>query len=98
MPLLFEILLNRWTVLVICGVFMFIGLKPDWTIGAVRMVGKMGWAERRLGDGGTYTVWKMIGVIAPIAGIIYFISGGYHPAPKSPVEETQTQYQADYGY
>jgi len=74
--LLWEILLNRWFVLGLGILFMLIGLKPDWTMSVVRMVGKMGWAEQRFGQGGTYNIWKWIGVLAPIAAIIYFFSGG----------------------
>ena len=57
---------------------MMIGLKPDWTLPVVRMVGMMGWAERRMGRGATFSVWKIIGVLAPIAAIIYFFSPGVH--------------------
>lgn len=74
--LLWEILLNRWFILVLGILFMLIGLKSDWTIAVVRMVGKMGWAEDRVGRGGTYDIWKLIGILAPIGAIIYFFSGG----------------------
>lgn len=53
---------------------MLIGLKPDWTMAVVRMVGKMGWAEQRIGRGGTFQIWKLIGVLAPIAALIYFFT------------------------
>lgn len=76
--LLWEILLNRWFILGLGVLFMLIGLKPDWTMSVVRMVGKMGWAEQRLGQGGTFSIWKWIGILAPIAAIIYFFSGGVH--------------------
>lgn len=39
----------------------------------VRMVGKMNWAENRLGIGGTYTVWKLIAVLL-IAGSLVFLT------------------------
>ncbi|OQA52366.1 MAG: hypothetical protein BWY43_00543 [candidate division WS2 bacterium ADurb.Bin280] len=71
-----EFLLNRWVILVIGILFMLVGLKPDWTLAVVRMVGKMGWAEQGLGRGGTFNIWKLIGVLAPIGAIIYFFSGG----------------------
>lgn len=74
--MLLEILLNRWLVLGIGILFMLVGLKPDWTMAVVRMVGKMGWAENSIGRGGTFDIWKLIGVLAPIAAIIYFFSGG----------------------
>lgn len=74
--MLVEILLNRWFVLGIGILFMLIGLKSDWTLAVVRMVGKMGWAEDSMGRGRTFDIWKLIGVLAPIAAIIYFFSGG----------------------
>ncbi|MCX6809912.1 MAG: hypothetical protein NTZ65_04175 [Candidatus Berkelbacteria bacterium] len=88
--LLWEILLNRWTVLVIGVLFMMIGLKPDWLMYVVRTVGKMGWAESSVGRGGTFTIWKIIGILAPIAAIIYFFSGGVQ---FSQPDTTQTQSQ-----
>jgi hypothetical protein len=74
--LLWQILLNRWFILGLGVLFMIIGLRPDWTMWVVRQVGKMGWAEQRVGQGGTFTIWKIIGILAPIAAIIYFFSGG----------------------
>lgn len=71
---------------------MLIGLKPDWTMYVVRMVGKMGWAENRVGRGGTFTIWKIIGILAPIAAIIYFFSGGVH-LEKTDATPTPTYYQ-----
>ena len=73
---IFNFLLNRWVVLVLGAFFMLVGLKPDWVMKAVSITGKMWWAENRLGQGGTFTVWKIIGILAPIAAIIYFFSGG----------------------
>ena len=72
--------------------FMLIGLKPDWTMYVVRMVGKMGWAENRVGRGGTFTIWKIIGILAPIAAIIYFFSGGVQFDNTEPTP-TPTYYQ-----
>jgi hypothetical protein len=40
----------------------------------VRVVGKMGWAEDRLGMGGTYTVWKLIAVGLIVGSLIYLTS------------------------
>lgn len=71
-----QFLLNRWVVLIIGILIMIVGLRPDWTLKVVRMIGMMGWAENRIGRGGTFTVWKIIGILAPIAAIIYFFSGG----------------------
>lgn len=89
---LWVFLLNRWTILVIGILFMLIGLKPDWTMYIVRMVGKMGWAENRVGRGGTFTVWKIIGILAPIAAIIYFFSGGVQ-LDNTVATPTPTYYQ-----
>jgi len=41
----------------------------------VRNIGKSTWAEQYLGNGGTYTMWKIIGFILPIAVITYTILG-----------------------
>lgn len=71
-----QFLLNRWVVLVLGVLFMLIGLKPDWTMWVVRTIGKMGWAEQRVGRGSTFDIWKLIGILAPIAALIYFFSGG----------------------
>lgn len=73
---IWEILLNRWLILILGILFMLIGLKSDWTLAVVRMIGRMGWAEERMGRGATFDIWKLIGVLAPIAAIIYFFSGG----------------------
>jgi hypothetical protein len=82
--------LNKWFILFLGIVFMLAGLKPDWTTWIVRQTGKMGWAENSVGRGGTFTIWKVIGIIAPIAAIIYFFSGGVK------VENTKTQSSYDY--
>jgi hypothetical protein len=92
---LFIILFNKWTVLIIGIVFMFIGLLPEYTLKAVRMIGMMGWAEQRLGRGGTFSVWKIIGILAPIGAIIYFFTPSIQF--KGFVDKTQTQSQ-DPGY
>jgi len=72
--LIWQILLNRWFVLAFGAFLMFVGLMPDLTLRAVRMFGKMGWAESRVGSGGTYTIWKIIGILAPILAILYFFT------------------------
>lgn len=41
----------------------------------VRMVGKMDWAENRLGMGGTYTVWKLIAVGLIVGSLVYLTIG-----------------------
>jgi len=71
--LFWQIILNKWFILALSGVIAFFGL--GYTYPVVRVFGKMGWAERRFGEGGTYTVWKIIGVAAPFLAIIYFFSG-----------------------
>jgi len=72
---------------------MLIGLRPDWTMWVVRQVGKMGWAEN-YGRGTTFTIWKIIGILAPIAAIIYFFSGGM----KFDNTTTDTQSSSNYEY
>lgn len=88
--LLWEILFNRWFILGLGILFMFIGLKPDWTLSIVRTIGKMGWAEQRFGRGGTFGIWKWIGILAPIVAIIYFFSGGIQ------FDQPNAQSQVDY--
>lgn len=41
----------------------------------VRMIGKMSWAENRLGMGGTYTVWKLIAIGLIMGSLVYLTSG-----------------------
>jgi hypothetical protein len=77
---------------------MFIGLLPEYTLKAVRMIGMMGWAERSIGRGGTFDVWKIIGILAPILAIIYFFTPsiqfkGFYKAPTE-----QPAYEQDYYY
>lgn len=38
----------------------------------VEVAGKMSWAERYLGDGGTYNVWLLIGTFISAGSILYF--------------------------
>jgi len=89
---LWNFILNRWTVLIIGILIMLVGLLPEWTLYIVRMIGKMGWAEQRVGTGGTFTVWKLIGILAPILAIIYFFSPGIHFDSPS-ATPTPTYYQ-----
>lgn len=35
----------------------------------VRTVGKAAWAERYLGDGGSYTMWKLVGLLCILSSI-----------------------------
>lgn len=71
---LLNFLLNKWVLLIVGFVIMFIGLMPEYTLKAVRMIGMMGWAESRLGPGGTFDIWKIIGILAPILAILYFFT------------------------
>jgi len=43
----------------------------------VRMVGKMGWAERYLGMGGTYTAWKLIAILLIIGSLVYLTTAAW---------------------
>ena len=36
----------------------------------VNFIGYSGWAEAKLGAGGTYTMWKLIGLIVIIGGLL----------------------------
>lgn len=69
-----EFLISKWVVCPLTFILMIIGLVPQITVWVVRQTGKMWWAENRFGSGGTYKVWKLIGLIAPILGIIYLFS------------------------
>ncbi len=53
---------------------MFIGIMPEYTLKAVRMIGMMGWAESSMGRGSTFTIWKIIGIVAPIIAFVYFFT------------------------
>ena len=43
----------------------------------VRMIGKMDWAENRLGMGGTYTVWKLIEVLMIVGSLVYLTTSAW---------------------
>lgn len=60
--------------LISCGAAILI-LK--YTEAIVRMVGKMSWAENRLGMGGTYTVWKLIAILLIVGSLVYLTSGAW---------------------
>lgn len=68
--LLWDILLNRWFWLIAGASISYLALGR--TLQMAHTFGKMGWAERMFGEGGTYTVWKIIGVVAPIITIVRF--------------------------
>jgi len=93
---LFEFLFNRWIVLLIGIGLMFVGLLPEYTLKAVRMVGMMGWAEQSIGRGGTFSVWKIIGLLAPAFAIIYFFTPSIQFGNNT--DRDQNQYQDNSGY
>jgi hypothetical protein len=93
---LLGFLLNKWVLLVVGFIIMFIGLMPEYTLRAVRMVGMMGWAESRLGPGGTFDVWKIIGILAPIIAIIYFFTPSIQYTTKVDQQTDQTYQYQDY--
>lgn len=101
---LFIFLFNKWTILVIGIAFMFIGLLPEYTLKAVRMIGMMGWAERLVGRGGTFDIWKLIGILAPALAIIYFFTPSLHVFDQTQQQQTQPDqgynqnYNNNYGY
>ena len=97
---MWKILLNRWFILALGAFFMCVGLMPELTMRAVRMVGKMGWAEKSVGMGGTFTIWKVIGIIAPILAIIYFFSWHKNVTfmNEPQAQNTPSSYNSSYGY
>ncbi|HPM27794.1 MAG TPA: hypothetical protein PLX55_01335 [bacterium] len=70
--LLWDILLNKWFWLVAGALISFFSL--GYSLKMARIFGKVGWAEKYFGPGGTYTMWKIIGVIAPIVAVVYFFA------------------------
>ena len=50
------------------------------TLPWVNLLGKSAWAEQHLGGGGTYTMWKLIGIIIIIVGLL--IMAGTIPVGK----------------
>ena len=59
--------------LVMLVVGFFVATK---SFSIVRVFGHLDWAEQRLGPGGTYTAWKLIGVIVIFAGLYVLIKPG----------------------
>jgi len=43
----------------------------------VRMIGKMNWAENSLGQGGTYTMWKLIAILLIVGSLVYLTSAAW---------------------
>jgi len=56
-------------IFVVCTGIAFLILL--YTEPLVRMIGKMSWAERYLGMGGTYTAWKIIAIVLIFGSLIY---------------------------
>ena len=50
----------------------FICMKYSFAI--TRLFGHQEWAERYLGEGGTYGMWKLIGIILMAGGLWYLFS------------------------
>ena len=68
--LLWDILFNRWFWLVAAAGISFVSL--GYTYQMAHIFGKPAWAEKYFGPGGTYTMWKIIGIVAPVIAIVYF--------------------------
>lgn len=47
----------------------------------VRNFGYMSWAEKYMGNGGTYSAWKLFGVLIMIWGFLYAV-GTFEIAPS----------------
>ena len=94
--MIINFFLNRYVALGIGFLIMLICLKPDWVMKAVSFTGKMWWAENKLGRGGTFTVMKIIGILAPILAIIYFFSGGIHIDSEPAAIDEPYQYNQNY--
>ncbi len=45
------------------------------TLAVVNIIGKMPWAEEKIGPGGTYTSVKLFGIFVMIVSIIVLING-----------------------
>lgn len=54
--------------LVLVGVGLLFVLKTD---GLVGVTGRVGWAERNLGNGGTFSLYKLIGLLLIVIGMLY---------------------------
>jgi hypothetical protein len=64
-----------------------------YTLKWVGWVGKSGWAEDKLGSGGTYTMWKLIGILIMIFGFLVLF-GTVKLSPGVPVvDQEQTSIQ-----
>ncbi len=63
------------------GVFIVFTLVAigilKYTYQIVQIFGKMSWAERRLGTGGTFTMWKLIAIGLIVGSLIYLTSAAW---------------------
>ncbi|MBI2589954.1 hypothetical protein HYW32_02960 [Candidatus Berkelbacteria bacterium] len=60
------------------GVGLGLIRSAEW---CVRNFGTMDWAEKHLGPGGSYSAWKLFGVITIILGFLYAI-GQFNVTPQ----------------
>lgn len=59
----------RLLIFILCVIVCLLILR--YTELLVRIFGTNDWAEQYLGGGGSYTMWKLIGVAVAIGGILY---------------------------
>lgn len=54
------------------GVILIVvgGFATSHSFFMTRLVGKAAWAERYLGVGGTYTFWKLFGILLIMIGLL----------------------------
>lgn len=62
-------------IFIACVVLAILILK--FTEPIVRVFGKMEFAERYLGMGGTYTAWKLIALLLIVGSLVYLTSGAW---------------------
>ena len=62
-------------VFLVCTGIAILILK--YTEPLVRMIGKMDWAERYLGMGGTYTAWKLIAILLIVGSLVYLTTAAW---------------------
>lgn len=60
----------KWLILFGGNLFGFILVRYSRQL--VNIVGQNSWAERKLGPGGSYTMWKILGVICIVFAFTYF--------------------------
>jgi hypothetical protein len=55
--------------LVAAGLILFGFYVTIHSFGMVKLVGRTDWAERYLGVGGSYTMWKLLGILSIIVAL-----------------------------